>query len=49
MWWHELRTGVLHDYQGVEYSHSSRIFTLQESELVSKSLRIMNNHFTEEK
>lgn len=35
--------------KALEYSHSSRIFTLQESELVSKSLRIMNSHFTEEK
>jgi hypothetical protein len=33
----------------LEYSHNSNIFTLQESELVSKSLRILNKHFTEEK
>jgi hypothetical protein len=35
--------------KALEYSHNSRIFTLQESELVSKSLRIMNSHFAEEK
>lgn len=35
--------------KALEHSHNSRIFTLQESELVSKSLRIMNSHFTEEK
>ena len=35
--------------KALEYSHNSNIFTLQESELVSKSLRILNNHFTQEK
>jgi hypothetical protein len=35
--------------KALEYSHNSNIFTLQESELVSKSLRILNNHFTTEK
>jgi len=35
--------------KALEYSHNSRVFSLQESEIVSKSLRIMNNHFTEEK
>jgi len=35
--------------KALEYSHNSNIFTLQESELVSKSLRIFNNHFTQEK
>lgn len=35
--------------KALEYSHNSRIFSLQESELVSKSLRILNKHFTEEK
>jgi len=34
--------------KALEYSHNSSIFTLQESELVSKSLRIFNNHFTQE-
>jgi len=34
--------------KALEYSHNSNIFTLQESELVSKSLRIFNNHFTQE-
>ncbi len=29
--------------KALEYSHNSNIFTLQESELVSKSLRILNN------
>lgn len=32
--------------KALEFAHKSRIFTLQESELVSKSLRIMNSHFT---
>ena len=32
--------------KALEYSHNHRIFTLQESELVSKSLRIMNSHFS---
>ena len=35
--------------KALEYSHNSNIFTLQESEIVSKSLRIFNNHFTQEK
>jgi hypothetical protein len=35
--------------KALEYSHNSSLFTLQESEIVSKSLRIMNIHFTEEK
>lgn len=35
--------------KALEYSHNSKIFSLQESELVSKSLRILNKHFTEEK
>jgi hypothetical protein len=34
--------------KALEYSHNSNIFTLQESELVSKSLRVFNNHFTQE-
>jgi len=34
--------------QALEFAHKSRIFTLQESELVSKSLRVMNTHFTEQ-
>jgi hypothetical protein len=34
--------------KSLEYSHNSNIFTLQESELVSKSLRILNSHFTTE-
>jgi hypothetical protein len=34
--------------QALEFAHKSRIFTLQESEIVSKSLRIMNKHFTED-
>ena len=33
--------------KALEFAHKSRIFSLQESELVSKSLRIMNSHFTE--
>jgi hypothetical protein len=32
----------------LEFAHKSRIFTLQESELVSKSLRVMNAHFNQE-
>jgi len=35
--------------KALEYSHNSNIFTLQESEIVSKSLRIFNNHVTQEK
>lgn len=35
--------------KALEYAHSSNLFSLQESELVSKSLRMMNNHFTQEK
>lgn len=31
--------------KALEFAHKSRIFTLQESELVSKSLRVMNTHF----
>jgi hypothetical protein len=34
--------------KALEFAHKSRIFTLQESELVSKSLRVMNSHFTEQ-
>jgi hypothetical protein len=34
--------------QALEFAHKSRLFTLQESEIVSKSLRIMNKHFTED-
>ena len=34
--------------RALEFAHKSRIFTLQETELVSKSLRVMNNHFTNE-
>lgn len=34
--------------KALEFAHKSRIFTLQESELVSKSLRVMNTHFTEQ-
>ena len=33
--------------KALEYSHNSSLFSLQESEVVSKSLRIMNSHFTE--
>ncbi len=32
----------------LEFAHKSRIFTLQESELVSKSLRVMNAHFNQQ-
>ena len=32
--------------KALEFAHNARIFSLQESELVSKSLRVMNNHFT---
>lgn len=34
--------------KALEYSYKSGIFSLQESELVSKSLRVMNSHFTKE-
>jgi hypothetical protein len=34
--------------KALEFAHNARIFTLQESELVSKSLRVMNTHFTEQ-
>ena len=34
--------------QALEFAYKSRLFSLQESEIVSKSLRIMNKHFTEE-
>lgn len=34
--------------KSLEFSHKSGIFSLQESELVSKSLRVMSRHFTEE-
>lgn len=34
--------------KALEFAHKSQIFTLQESELVSKSLRVMNTHFTEQ-
>ena len=33
--------------KALEYSHHSNVFSLQESEIVSKSLRILNKHFTE--
>jgi len=29
--------------QAIQYGHNSNLFTLQESELISKSLRILNN------
>jgi hypothetical protein len=32
--------------KALEFAHNARIFSLQESELVSKSLRVMNSHFT---
>jgi hypothetical protein len=32
--------------KALEFAHNARVFSLQESELVSKSLRVMNNHFT---
>lgn len=31
--------------KALEFAHKARIFTLQETELVSKSLRVMNHHF----
>ena len=34
--------------KALEFAHKSRIFTLQETELVSKSLRVMNHHFSNE-
>ena len=34
--------------KALEFAHNARIFTLQESELVSKSLRVMNTHCTEQ-
>lgn len=34
--------------KALEFAHKSRVFSLQETEIVSKSLRIMNSHFTEE-
>lgn len=33
--------------KALEFAHKSGVYTLQESEIVSKSLRIMNNHFSE--
>ncbi len=35
--------------QALQYSYNSNVFSLQESELVSKSLRLLNSHFTEKK
>lgn len=32
--------------KALEFAHKQRIFNLQETELVSKSLRLLNNHFT---
>ena len=34
--------------KSIEFAHKQRIFTLQETELISKSLRILNGHFTDE-
>lgn len=31
--------------KSLEFAHNNRIFSLQESELISKSLRLMNKHF----
>jgi hypothetical protein len=32
--------------QALEYAHKSRIYDLRETELVSKSIRMVNNHLT---
>jgi hypothetical protein len=32
--------------KALEFSHRSGVFSLQESEVVSKSLRVMNRHLT---
>ena len=34
--------------QCIEYSHKSGLFTLTESELVSKALRVMNQKFAQQ-
>ena len=35
--------------KSLEYAHIQKIFSMQETEVVSKSLRILNGHFTETK
>ena len=35
--------------KSLEYAHVQKIFSMQETEVVSKSLRILNGHFTETK
>lgn len=32
--------------KALEFSHKAGVFSLQESEVVSKSLRVMNHHLT---
>lgn len=34
--------------KALEFAHKSGVYTLQESEIVSKSLRVLNKHFTEQ-
>jgi hypothetical protein len=35
--------------KSLEFAHVQKIFSLQETEIISKSLRILNGHFTETK
>ena len=35
--------------KSLEFAHVQKIFSMQETELISKSLRILNGHFTETK
>lgn len=33
--------------KSLEFAHVQKIFSMQETEIISKSLRILNGHFTE--
>ena len=35
--------------KSLEFAHVQKIFSMQETEIISKSLRILNGHFTETK
>ncbi len=35
--------------KSLEFAHVQKIFSMQETEIISKSLRILNSHFTETK
>ena len=35
--------------KSLEYAHVQRIFSMQETEIISKSLRILNGHFSDTK